>query len=224
MNLYPITVVQNFYDDPDTIRDFALKQNYTYCHERKNFEFVYPGGRTKDIVDLDPTLHATICKKLISIFHNTEHDVMRWALSTNFQSVTEEYGEGIIHTDSGTIFAGVLFLSPDAPLNSGTTLFKQSNDFNDEHYQKALSDNEKRFRNGELSMSLDYHKMFDEVLTVNNVYNTLIIYEGSHYHAANKFFGNAIEDSRLTQVFFINKIDAKKYNVFPIKRIQDIKL
>lgn len=38
-------------------------------------------------------------------------------------------------------------------------------------------------------MSTDYHGIFDEVVRVNNVYNTLIIYEGDTFHAANDFLG-----------------------------------
>ena len=224
MNLYPVTVVENFYDSPDAIREFALAQEYTFCHDRQNLEYVYPGSRTKDLFDLDKALHEKICNKLISIFHNSSHDVMRWALSTSFQSVTEEYKEGVVHTDHNTVFAAVLFLTPNAPLNSGTSLFKPSKKFNEERYKQALEDNDKRFRAGEIVMDTSYHSMFDEIVHVNNVYNTLILYEGQHYHAANQFFGKTLADSRLAQVFFINKIDAQKQSVFPISRVNAIKV
>ncbi len=224
MNLYPVTVIENFYKNPDAIRKFALAQEYTFCHERPNVEYVYPGGRTKDLFDLDSELHEKICKKLVSVFHNAEHDYMRWALSTNFQSVTEEYNQGVIHTDQNTIFAGVLYLSPNAPLNSGTSLFKKNKTFDEKKYQLALEQNDKRFRAGDIAMNTDYHSMFDEIVRVNNVYNTLIIYEGRHFHAANRFFGKTMKHSRLAQVFFVNKIDAQKHNVFPLNRANAIKV
>lgn len=222
MNLYPVTVIENFYENPDVIREYALAQKYVFCHERQNLEYVYPGGRTKDLFDLDKILHEKICSKLISIFHNTEYDYMRWAISTNFQSVTEEYKDGVIHTDHNTIFAAVLYLTPDAPLNSGTSLFKPNKNFDEAAYQKALKDNDTRFRSGQIEMDTSYHSMFDEIVRVNNVYNTLILYEGQHYHAANQFFGKTMADSRLAQVFFINKIDAQKQSVFPLSRTKAI--
>jgi hypothetical protein len=222
MNLYPVAIIENFYENPDAIRKFALAQEYTFCHNRLNLEYVYPGSRTKDLFDLDSALHEKICKKLISIFHNSEYDIMRWALSTSFQSVTEEYNQGVIHTDHNTIFAAVLYLTPDAPLNSGTSLFKKNKTFDEKKYQQALDDNDARFRAGEIAMNTDYHSMFDEIVRVNNVYNTLIIYEGRHFHAANQFFGKTLKDSRLAQVFFINKIDAQKQSVFPISRTRAI--
>jgi hypothetical protein len=224
MNLYPVAIVENFYENPDAIRKYALEQEYKYCHERPDLKYVYPGSRTKDLFDLDKVLHENVCKKLVSVFHNTEHDFMRWAISTSFQSVTEEYKEGVIHTDQNTVFAAVLFLTPDAPLNAGTSLFKKSKTFNEQQYELALADNDARFRAGDIEMTTDYHAMFDEIVLVNNVYNTIVIYEGRHFHAANQFFGKTLEDSRLTQVFFINKIDAQKQSVFPISRTQQIRV
>ena len=224
MNLYPVTIIENFYENPNAIRKFALTQEYTFCHDRPNLKYVYPGGRTKDLFDLDSVLHEKICKKLVSVFHNSEHDYMRWALSTNFQSVTAEYKKGIIHTDNDTIFAGVLYLSPNAPLNSGTSLYKKNKTFNEKKYLQALNGNDTRFRAGDIEMDIAYHSMFDEIVRVNNVYNTLIIYEGRHFHAANQFFGKTLKDSRLAQVFFINKIDAQKHSSFPLSRTGAIKI
>jgi hypothetical protein len=224
MNLYPVTIIENFYENPDAIRKFALEQEYTYCHDRPNLKYVYPGGRTKDLFDLNSALHEKICKKLVSVFHNSEHDYMRWALSTNFQSVAADYNEGVIHTDHDTVFAGVLYLTPDAPLNGGTSLFKKNKTFDEKKYLLALDDNDKKFRAGNIEMGTEYHSMFDEVVRVNNVYNTLIIYEGRHFHAANQFFGKTLKDSRLAQVFFINKIDAQKHSSFPLNRTAAIKI
>ncbi len=35
MNYYPVTVVDNFYENPDEVRRFALAQDYKSCHEIK---------------------------------------------------------------------------------------------------------------------------------------------------------------------------------------------
>lgn len=224
MNLYPVTVIENFYENPDAIRKFALEQKYTFCHEVKDIDYVYPGCRTKDLSNLNKALFDKICTKLVSVFHNAENDHMRWLITTSFQSVSAEYGQGVIHTDHNTVFAAVLYLTPDAPLNSGTSLFKKNKTFDEKKYQQALDDNDARFKAGEIAMDTSYHSMFDEIVRVNNVYNTLIIYEGRHYHAANQFFGKTLKDARLAQVFFVNKIDAQKQSVFPISRVNAIKV
>ena len=224
MNFYPVTIVENFYENPDAIRKFALAQEYKFCHEITDISYVFPGSRTEDLRFLDSALYEKICKKLISIFHNSEHDYMRWVISTSFQSVTEEYQQGVIHTDQSTVFAAVLYLTPNAPLNAGTSLFKKNHTFNQEQYTLALEQNDEKFKSGQKIMSTDYHSMFDEAVRVNNVYNTLILYEGDTFHAASQFFGTALENARLAQVFFIKRIDAQKENSFPLKRAKAIKV
>lgn len=224
MNLYPVTIVENFYDDPDAVRTFALSQKYKYREQIKGADYVFPGCRTKDISLINKPLFDNVCKKIISLFHNAEHDYMQWVIATSFQSVSAEYGKGVIHTDQNTVFAAVLYLTPNAPLDSGTSLFKPNSSFDEEKYQRCLKENDKRFDEGKLMMDTSYHNMFDEIVRVNNVYNTLILYEGRHYHAANQFFGETLKDSRLAQVFFVNKIDAQKYSSFPVWRSQQIKV
>lgn len=224
MNLYPVTILENFYDDPDAVRTFALSQKYKYRHQRKDATYVYPGARTKDLSLINKPLYENVCKKIISLFHNSSYDYMRWDITSNFQSVTADYGEGVIHTDHNTVFAAVLYLTPDAPLEAGTSLFKPNATFDEAKYQQCLQDNDKRFAAGELKMDTSYHSMFDEVVRINNVYNTLILYEGRHYHAARDFFGDNLKNSRLAQVFFVQKIDAQKYDSFPVWRSQQVKV
>ncbi len=224
MNLYPVTVLENFYENPDAVRTFALSQKYQYRHQLKNAKYVFPGCRTKDLSIINKSLFESVNKKIISLFHNAEHDYMRWEISSSFQSVSAEYGSGVIHTDDNTVFAAVLYLTPDAPLSSGTSLFKPNRSFDEEKYQWSLKENDRRFDEGKLIMDTSYHNMFDEIVRVNNVYNTLILYEGRHYHAANEFFGKTLKDSRLAQVFFVSKIDAQKYSSFPVCRVSQIKV
>jgi hypothetical protein len=219
MKLYPVTVISDFYENPDEIRKYALAQKYTYCHEMKGIDYVFPGSRTKELRELSQSLYEKVCKKLISVFHLPEHDVMRWQINTSFQIVEGEYGHGLIHQDQNTVFAGVLYLSPDAPLNSGTSLFRRNSNYDEEMYWKLIKENDERFKRKE-SIDFSYHEMFDEIVRVNNVYNSLILFEGDIYHCANQFFGETKQDSRLAQVFFITKIDANKESSFPLLRVK----
>ena len=222
MDLYPsVTIIDNFYENPDEIRQFALQQKFTYCHELKNIDYVFPGCRTKDLFEIDATLYEKVCKKLVSVFHNTKQDAMRWAISTSFQVVEAKFERGVLHQDGNTIFAGVIYLTPNAPLNAGTSLFKPNSSFNEESYQAALKQSETNFKSNQ-PVSTEFHSMFDETVRVNNVYNTLILFNAQTYHAANEFFGDSLATGRLAQVFFINKIDAKSYDIFPLQRTKSI--
>lgn len=219
MNLYPVTVISDFYTNPDEMRKYALAQKYTYCHEMKGIEYVFPGSRTKELRELSQSLYEKVCKKLINVFHIPEHDVMRWQIDTSFQIVEAEYERGLIHQDQNTVFAGVLYLTPDAPINAGTSLFKKNKSYDDARYWQLIKENDERFKNNQ-PIDFSYHAMFDEIVRVNNVYNTLILFEGDIHHCANEFFGANKQDARLAQVFFIKKIDANKQNSFPILRVK----
>ncbi len=64
MNLYPVTVIDNFYDNPDAIRKFALAQKFIFRHEEAaDIGYVYPGCRIQDLHSLDSALHAKVLKK-----------------------------------------------------------------------------------------------------------------------------------------------------------------
>ncbi len=219
MNLYPVTMISDFYDKPDEIRKYALAQKYRYCHELKGIDYVFPGSRTKEIRDLSFSLYEKICKRLINVFHIPEYDVMRWQINTSFQIVGGAYGSGLIHQDQDTVFSGVLYLNPDAPLDSGTSLFKKNCTYDDVLYQKLIRENDEHFKKKD-PIDYSYHSMFDEVVRVNNVYNSLILFEGDIHHCANDFFGTTKADSRLAQVFFITKIDANKESSFPLLRMK----
>ena len=111
MNLYPVTILEKFYEDPDAIRTFALNQKYKFRHQITGAEYVFPGSRTKDLSAINKPLFEKVSKKIISLFHNEEHDYMQWAIATSFQSVSAEFGQGVIHTDHNTVFAAVLYLT-----------------------------------------------------------------------------------------------------------------
>lgn len=221
MNLYPVTVVQDFYDNPDEIRKYALMQKYTYRHEMKSdIDYVFPGSRTKELRELSQSLYEKVCKKLITVFHIPEHDLMQLEIRTSFQIVEGEYGHGLIHQDQNTIFAGVLYLTPDAPLGGGTSLFRKNATYDDAVYWATIRKNDENFKN-KAPIDYSYHSMFDEVVRVNNVYNTLILFEGDIHHCANQFFGETKQNARLAQVFFVTKINANKQSSFPILRVKN---
>lgn len=47
MNLYPVTIIENFYENPDAIRKFALAQEYKFCGDQENPAYGWPGLELK---------------------------------------------------------------------------------------------------------------------------------------------------------------------------------
>jgi hypothetical protein len=198
----PTIVVDNFYEDPNLWRDFALSQEF-FKGDRGN----WPGLRTELLHRLNRNLFNVTLKKLLFILK--EYGITEVSeLQTGFQSIDETYGRGWVHDDDPSFqVAGIIYLNKDAPLGAGTTIYEDSVDFNGDQYSKAFvedvhlsspNDREKyqKYREDQISK-------FEKSIVVENVFNRLIMFDSRCWHSADNFFGKTKEDSRLTQVFFI---------------------
>ena len=104
----------------------------------------------------------------------------------------------MIHSDLQS-YAGVIFISPDAPPQTGTSFYRskkyptiRSVHSKDSHYDEIYEN--------------DYYDRtrFDLVDTIGNVYNRLVIWNARMIHSASEYFGNDINNSRLFQLFFFD--------------------
>jgi len=137
---YDIWYIDNFYDDPDQIRNYALSLNFS----RSNYS-PHPGIRSrkmslKDNYESNYDLEVfylkflNLLKQKIDIFNidnffdieTTFHKI--WNFSNNFDSILNT---GFIHIDlleSSIIgkqtFAGLVYLNKKTCPNSGTSFFK----------------------------------------------------------------------------------------------------
>ena len=178
-----LRVFDSFYSNPDVVRNYALSLDF------KNQEN-YPGYRTDVLCQTDfdnaiKTLGDTLGR---GINPGTFH--------TSFQYTTEE-DESWVHSDRSE-WAGVLYLTPNAPVDSGTTILrhKESGDYH--WYDGCKSDHNYDGSEHDLSK-------WDPIVTVGNVYNRLVIYSGKYYHRSNvPGFGHDKHTGRLFQVFFFD--------------------
>jgi hypothetical protein len=220
--LYPVTVVDNFYDNPEEIRKFALEQTFTNNTGKKE---IFPGGRTDELHVLNRDLFDTCFRKIFAMFHDYGFSEVEWDVSCKFQLVNENYETGWIHKDNTSVLAGVIYLTPDAQLNSGTSIYIPNSKFNQKQYEEYEQYKDNYFKNiDSIDPTVFKQKReennfcFNETIKINNVFNRLVLYQGSSFHSANNFFGKTLEDSRLTQVFFVNKIMSSRG--FPLQKLQ----
>ena len=109
---YTSIVIDNFYSNPDEVREFALKQEF-------NVTGNFPGARTAPF--LNDSVKAHIEKHSVPL-----HGEITWLnveYTGAFQYATQ-YDRSWIHADQHNKWAGVLYLTPNAPLSGGTGLFK----------------------------------------------------------------------------------------------------
>jgi hypothetical protein len=217
MHTSPVTILDNFLDDPDKIRAWALQQEYHPAEDGK-----WPGLRSKPIHELDTPFFHLVCRKFFSQFYDVQNmKELSWEVSMNFQMVSKDYDSGWIHSDEeGSQITGIIYLSPNANLNGGTSIYRNKSnliqpihvntDFKKDSYLKKISIQEAK-KNKE-----DHNAQFEETIRVSNVYNRLICFDSQLKHGAQDFFGEG-EESRLTLVFFVNKLFV---NDTPIGRVR----
>lgn len=186
-------VTDDFYQDPIGVREFALSQDF-------GVKGNYPGQRTKTFHDW-PGLKDTIQ----GIVKNAGGNITWWETEyTSCFQYTTKNDSSWIHPDHTTNWAGVCYLTPDAPIGGGTALFRhketgalrpprmEDGSYDEEWLNKHVWPNSRDFS------KWDMHAM------VGNVFNRLVLYRGDMFHTSLDYFGNDKYDGRLFQTFFFN--------------------
>ena len=58
MKQFPVTIIDNFYKNPDLVRDFALSLDYHSAFNRSEVtgrEFIFPGTRSNFLFEISHT-------------------------------------------------------------------------------------------------------------------------------------------------------------------------
>jgi hypothetical protein len=196
-----IIIVNNFYEDPDSIRELALNMGV--------YPFVggYPGQRS---LGVPKELSLQLKSKFEEILGMT---ITRWEtyagepgadyyMNTSFQLITDG-NQNWVHKDASD-WAAVVYLNPDTNPDSGTGLFT--------HIETGVS----QWIDDDPATHL-YKTHRDDLydpskwrcnLEVKNQYNRMILYKGSYYHRSMiPGFGRNYLEGRLTQVFFFNSVN-----------------
>jgi hypothetical protein len=178
-------VVDDFYDNVDDVRNFALEQSFD---QKGN----YPGARTKSF-STDSTKATIEC--IVSPLHGP---ITYWSdqgYNAAFQ-ITTAKDRSWIHYDGGTQWAGVLYLTPDAPLSGGTGFYK--------HKATGLLEPATPGEDAAWDNQAQDVTKWELASSIGNVYNRLILYKGSLFHTSMDYFGNDLYTGRLFQTFFFN--------------------
>jgi hypothetical protein len=215
MKQFPILCLDDFYDDPDQIREWALSLDFDQVDDGK-----YPGKRTKSIHEINPEFFENFCNKLFSVYYDFNVPVS-YEVDTSFQLI-ESYSDdpnsmknkGWVHLDTDTIAAGIIYLNKETNSKTGTSIFDLIG-----HYDKDQLKRKELYRDG-IDNLYDEHmqnhlEQYRETIRFSSKYNRLISFDGLNHHAANSFYG---KEPRLTQVFFINKLETKSLS--PLDRVR----
>lgn len=188
-------VVDDFYENPDAIREFALGLDYFPSGNHK-------GKRTDARLILDGTKEA-----IEALMHRKiKDDGWNYGYNGVFQYCVAE-DSLVYHCDSQT-FAAIVFLTPDAPPETGTSFFRSKKN----GLWKAPTE-EDVARLGKDESTLLYEMFegefydstrWDLVDKIGNRYNRLVVFDAQTVHAASAYFGSNINNSRLFHMFFFD--------------------
>jgi hypothetical protein len=199
---FPTIIVDDFYEDPDLWREYALEQEFF-----KGDRGTWPGLRSKLLHELNTDMFDIVAKKIMFVLKM--YGFTEFAeLQTGFQLVDDTYGRGWVHDDDPKLHvAGVVYLNKDAEEGCGTTIYKDAPDFNGEEYTKMFMKDVLDSTPEERAQIAKYREdqlaHFTPTIKVESVYNRFVLFDSRCWHSADKFFGTTKQDSRLNQVFFV---------------------
>jgi hypothetical protein len=178
-----IFVVDNFYEDPYEVREFALEQNFIedlryYKGKRTDIQYFVPG--TKKVFE-------EIIGQKITVWE-------QYGMNGVFQTCNAQ-DPLVYHVDLQQ-WAGMVYLTPDAPYQCGTSMYAHK-------LTKARHDSDPGADTAFDGGFYDKTK-FELVDSVGNVFNRLVIFNGKCIHSASEYFGQTLEDSRLFHMFFFD--------------------
>lgn len=177
-------IVDNFYDDPHLVREFALNQEYyedlsTYKGNRSKQQYIVPG--TKE------SFEKIIGKKITNW-------VDFYPMCGRFQYCTSE--DDLVYHHDDQMMAAMIYLTPDAPYSCGTSLFA--------HKTTGIMNVDEAREGNPFEGGFYDRTKFDLVDTAGNVFNRLVIFDARCIHSANEYFGTNITNSRLFHIFFFD--------------------
>jgi len=194
-NIYcNLLIIDNFYINALDTRKYILSQEFKV---RGN----YPGQRTISYAN------QHLKEMIEGYIQHFAGKITKWPIPVEGDNssiyngayqYTTSRDRTWIHTDGWNNWAGVLYMTPNAPVNSGTGIFR----FKDG--TRTVNEAEARGNKGILDAhSQDYTK-WELVDKVGNVFNRLVLFNSKQYHASLDYFGTNKENGRLFQVFFFS--------------------
>jgi hypothetical protein len=211
MNLFfPTTVIDNVFEAPDSIREFALKQEY-----QTDPNGMYPGKRTEMLNTLLPEVHHTITTAVLSLFYDLQNTKIDLNARSYFQLIDSTYGDGFVHQDE-TVVSSIIYLNNDLPSGFGTSVYDKATQAVDPSYIKKRVD---KWKTETIDNEHSYNReknnsQYKESIRVENKYNRMISFDG---HLSHK--GNGIEGNYPPRLTIVHLIDRVYVSESPVQRM-----
>jgi hypothetical protein len=191
-----LIVIDNFYNNPHDTRKYILTQDFKV---RGN----YPGQRTisyanQHLKDIIQEYITPFGGKIIEFPMPNETNKDNNNIYNGAFQFTTSRDRSWVHIDGHNNWAGVLYMTPNAPLSSGTSFYHFHDGTACKRDMEILENKEETDK---YSQDMTKWKKVDEV---GNVFNRLILFNSNRFHMSMDYFGDSKENGRLFQVFFFS--------------------
>ncbi len=201
-----LIVVENFFDDPDSVRKIALDVfNSIDGNSLNDSGKFYPGHRSVNLDKFAPHIFEELKSKLE--FHTGEKLSF---LKAYFHMTNGSHGCGHVHYDRYDL-AGVVYLNEFYPQNTGTKVVKSLVSGLRElpellvNFVKANQTKDYDFVQNQAKLKKELtKKYYKDSIVVQGEYNRFVVYDGRMLHTPDNYFGFNLYNSRLTMAFFAN--------------------
>jgi len=224
MNIFPTTSINNFFKEPDKIVEYAKKLKY-----KKSKTGSYPGERTENLSKINYELFNSTIYSILSMYYEDLESIGYSDTYLGFhkikpysKSLKDIKNKGWIHHD-GVALGGLIYLNKKSYPESGTNLYTPKKE--PVENENAIKTKLDFYKKNKINLSQYKKEMasmknkFTQTHTFNNIYNTLVAFDGFQWHSVNNIYCNPKED-RLTLVFFIGKVKARDCPKLRLNRIQ----
>ena len=206
--------IDDFFLNPDEIREWGLSLDKGPSHDG-----AWPGVRSDELYKINDVVNRHIIFKILSAYFDMSYVSFSWTHSNAyFQQIPKmSVNEGWVHKDTSADkgdldLAGLIYLTPDADPNGGTSLMRVKSEYKNKILNKNMPIKHLYYTGNQISdedvtaaLKRNNDKFY-ETVRFQNIYNRLIIYDAQEYHRANNF--DVGDSDRLTLVFFIGGINS----------------
>ena len=223
MNLFPITIIDDFFEDPDQIHDLALEIDYN-----PRGPTAFPGVVSNPLNEISSELVQWLSEKMVSIYFG-HYTWMNWRNDVDihkedpYPDKDSILNRGAIHWDGGNCqLAGVVYLNKKPSRDAGTSFYTTKNQFFNSHrkdFQAQYLPKLKKYHAGEDVPDIeevysDYINQFEETARVQAKYNRLIMYDPTLWHGPTTLG----DQTRYTLRTFMSGITSQ-HETFPLARV-----
>ena len=195
-SLFPITIIDNFFDEPELI--LKLEKELDYVERQRN----HPAMKTQNLMEVFPGLFQNITKRVMSSTGLVPEDEFKAVSASYFQKSKSEHGIGQVHHDGHAQVVCIIYLNKDS--NSGTSIYKKKDNFiGDPNWSpQDYYDHDGAMKALDSGDWATYNKIIEEynntyyekTIDIKGEFNRALIYPSEYLHAVNNHDTGTGED------------------------------